>query len=59
MIAKTIMGDFDWDRYERLLEAYHSAIEEGSDHFFFDNMDWDMGFTKHMLDYLPSQLKKQ
>lgn len=39
--VETVMGAFDFNRYERLREAYDEAVAADEDHFFFDGVDYD------------------
>lgn len=59
MKVETIMGMFDYDRCERLQEAYDEAVAADEDHFFFDGTDYDTQFTMYLLQYIKAEFKLQ
>lgn len=59
MTVYTVMGAFDFYRYERLQEAYDAAVVADEDHFFFDGTDYDTRFTMYLLEYIKGEFKLQ
>lgn len=59
MTVYTVMGAFDFNRYERLQEAYDTAVAVDEDHFFFDGTDYDTRFTMYLLQYIKEEFKLQ
>lgn len=57
-VVKTIMGDFDQKRYNKLKSAYAHNLEEHITQFDLEGHTWARSFAKHMLEYLAPQLDK-
>lgn len=53
--VKTIMGDFNYDRYRRLRRAYIEACKAGAVEFSFESTPCCTAFIGVVLEYLQPQ----